>query len=199
MKAVKNAVPGTTVNDVVLAVCAGALRRYLQGKGELPAKPLVAMAPISIRQEDERGAMGNQVSAMLVRLATDEADPAERSLIHEGAIRSKGYHRRSARTLTDYTHFIPLRGWPGGRLYTRMRVADAQPALQRRDHERAGAAFPLYLGDARLVAHLGAGPTFDGMGLFWPFSAMWAGGDPATSCREIMPDVDVFVRLLGNR
>jgi hypothetical protein len=60
-----------------------------------------------------------------------------------------------------------------------------------------GPAFPLYLGDARLVAHLGAGPIFDGMGLFLAiFSYAGQVAISATSCREIMPDVDVFVRAL---
>jgi WS/DGAT/MGAT family acyltransferase len=201
IKKIKAAVPGVTVNDVVLALCGGALRRYLEGKADLPSKPLVALAPISIRKEDERGTMGNQVSAMLVRLATDEADPLRRlRLIHEGAFHSKGYHQAiGARTLTDYTHFIPFSvAGLAARLYTRMRVARMlSPPFNVVITNVPGPAFPLYLGDARLVAHLGAGPIFDGMGLFLAiFSYAGQVAISATSCREIMPDVDVFVRAL---
>jgi diacylglycerol O-acyltransferase len=201
IKKIKAAVPGVTVNDVVLTVCAGALRGYLESKGDLPAKPLVAMAPISIRKEDERGTMGNQVSAMLVRLATDEPDPVRRlHLIHDGAFHSKGYHQAiGARTLTDYTHFIPFSvAGLAARLYTRMRVARMHsPPFNVVITNVPGPAFPLYLGDARLVAHLGAGPIFDGMGLFLAvFSYAGQLAITATSCREIMPDVDAFVRGL---
>jgi diacylglycerol O-acyltransferase / wax synthase len=201
IKRIKTAVPGVTVNDVVLALCAGALRRYLKGTGDLPSKPLVAMAPISIRKEDERGAMGNQVSAMLVRLATSEADPIRRlQLIHDGAARSKGYHQAiGARTLTDYTHFIPFSvAGLAARLYTRMQVARMHsPPFNVVITNVPGPAFPLYLGDARLAANLGAGPIFDGMGLFLAiFSYAGQVAITATSCREIMPDVDAFVGLL---
>ena len=201
IKGIKAAVPGVTVNDVVLTLCAGALRRYLKGTGDLPSKPLVAMAPISIRKEDERGAMGNQVSAMLVRLATNETDPIRRlHLIHDDAARSKGYHQAiGARTLTDYTHFIPFSvAGLAARLYTRMQVARMHsPPFNVVITNVPGPAFPLYLGGARLVAHLGAGPIFDGMGLFLAiFSYAGQVAITATSCREIMPDVDVFVRDL---
>ena len=65
VKMVKNALGGT-VNDVVLALCSGALRRYFDDKGETLDGSLVAMVPISVRTEDQKGAMGNRVSSMLV-------------------------------------------------------------------------------------------------------------------------------------
>ncbi len=66
IRAIRKAVPGATINDVVLAVCAGGLRNYLLGKKVLPRKPLVAMAPISVRKKEDAEGSGNQVSAMLV-------------------------------------------------------------------------------------------------------------------------------------
>ncbi len=68
---------GATVNDVVLAVCGGALRSYLAGQDALPDEPLVAFVPISIRPADSSDS-GNAVSMMLASLATDVADPVER-------------------------------------------------------------------------------------------------------------------------
>jgi WS/DGAT/MGAT family acyltransferase len=69
---------GVTVNDVVMAMCAGALRRWLADHDALPDVPLVAAVPVSLRGEKHREAYGNQVSAMLAALPTDVADPLER-------------------------------------------------------------------------------------------------------------------------
>lgn len=76
-RAVKSAA-GVTVNDVVLAMCSGALRAYLIEADALPDTPLVAMVPVSLRAADEQDAGGNMVGTILCNLATDMADPAKR-------------------------------------------------------------------------------------------------------------------------
>jgi diacylglycerol O-acyltransferase len=68
---------GVTVNDVVLAMCGGALRAYLIEQNALPDKPLIAMVPVSLR-DDVNSTGGNQVGALLASLATDLVDPAKR-------------------------------------------------------------------------------------------------------------------------
>ena len=68
---------GVTLNDVVLAVCGGALRAYLLEQNALPDKPLIAMVPVSLR-DDANSSGGNQVGALLASLATDLDDPAQR-------------------------------------------------------------------------------------------------------------------------
>ena len=68
---------GVTVNDVVLAMCGGALRAYLLEQNALPDKPLIAMVPVSLR-DDASSSGGNQVGALLATLATDLTDPAKR-------------------------------------------------------------------------------------------------------------------------
>jgi len=68
---------GGTVNDVVLAICGGALRRFLSEQGTLPDKPLVAMVPVNVRPKDDPGG-GNAVGAILTTLATDVAEPGAR-------------------------------------------------------------------------------------------------------------------------
>ncbi len=73
--AVKKAA-GVTVNDVVLAMCGGALRAYLLEQDALPERPLIAMVPVSLREDNSSG--GNQIGALLANLATDNPDPAER-------------------------------------------------------------------------------------------------------------------------
>ncbi|MGO9152563.1 WS/DGAT/MGAT family O-acyltransferase [Mycobacterium sp.] len=75
VKAIKSAFE-VKVNDVLLAVASGAIRRYLQDRGELPERSLVAQVPVSTRSDSRQ--LGNQVSAMQVRLATDVADSADR-------------------------------------------------------------------------------------------------------------------------
>ena len=67
---------GATVNDVTLAVCAGALRRHLLAHEALPAAPLISMVPVSLHGETDAG--GNQVGLLLANLCTDEANPAAR-------------------------------------------------------------------------------------------------------------------------
>jgi diacylglycerol O-acyltransferase len=76
-KSIKRAA-GVTVNDVVLAMCAGALREYLLDQQALPDTPLIAMVPVSMRSEEEADSGGNQVGALLCNLATDVGDPAKR-------------------------------------------------------------------------------------------------------------------------
>jgi diacylglycerol O-acyltransferase len=65
-----------TVNTIVLAMCGSALRRYLLDLDALPAKPLIAMVPLSLRRDDSDE--GNQIAMILARLGTDLADPLER-------------------------------------------------------------------------------------------------------------------------
>jgi WS/DGAT/MGAT family acyltransferase len=78
LKAIKRELGGT-LNDVVLAVATGALRSFLQARGEpLPPRGLRAMVPVSVRSEGEAGALGNRVSSLFVNLPVALADPAER-------------------------------------------------------------------------------------------------------------------------
>jgi diacylglycerol O-acyltransferase len=77
IKSVKMAA-GVTLNDVVLAMCSGALRYYLLEHNALPDTPLLAMVPVSLRSEHEADTGGNLVGAILCNLATDTDDPAQR-------------------------------------------------------------------------------------------------------------------------
>ncbi len=67
-----------TINDVVLAMCAGALRTYLGDLGALPTDPLIAMVPVSLRDEKQTATAGNGIGVLMCDLATHLADPAER-------------------------------------------------------------------------------------------------------------------------
>lgn len=99
----------TSVTDVVLAVTAGALRRLFAQRGETVGNDLVAMVPVSTRPQDEMGSLGNQISTMLVNLATTVDDPLERLA---AVAASAGAAREQDRVLgsqvvTDLTRLVP--------------------------------------------------------------------------------------------
>lgn len=201
IKRVRKAVAGATVNDVILTVCAGALRKWLEKHEALPDKSLIAFAPISVRSEAEKGAMGNQVSGMLVSIATDVADPLARLVaVQENTTRSKGLTNAvGARNLTDYTRFVPsATAALATRLYTRMKVADSHaPIFNCVITNVPGPQIPLYSLGARMTAQVGFGPIFDGMGLLIAiFSYNGTISIGVSSCRRIMPDIADFVAYL---
>ncbi|MDP9823366.1 WS/DGAT/MGAT family O-acyltransferase [Nocardioides massiliensis] len=84
---------GTTINDVVLAMCSGALRTYLRDNGGLPVEPLIAMVPVGLKSDEVNSAStsgGNAVGAVMVRLATDLDDPSDRlQAIHRSMLDGK--------------------------------------------------------------------------------------------------------------
>ena len=92
VKRLKNAT-GTTVNDVILAVCTGALRTFLLDGDELPDKPLVAVVPVSVRPDIDSPKGSNQVSSMFVQLPANLDDPLDRlQAIHDGTKGAKEEH-----------------------------------------------------------------------------------------------------------
>jgi diacylglycerol O-acyltransferase len=208
IRAVKRTIPDATVNDVVLAICAGGLRSFLAARGELPRRPLVAMAPISVREAAQKDTLGNQVSAMLVSLATDQPDPRVRlETIHQSAVSSKAYTNAvGAKLLTDYSQFIPgATAALAARLYSQMRGSLLHPPIFNCVITNVpGPQVPLYSCGSRLVASFGGGPIFDGMGLIIPVGSYC--GDlvvSVTSDREMLPEpaelcdafVDAFTEL----
>jgi WS/DGAT/MGAT family acyltransferase len=156
------------VNDVVLALCAGALRRFFDARSEDLEAPLVAMVPVSVRTETEKGAMGNRVSSMLVSLATEVADPAVRlQVIGDATREAKERHAIGADALTDWAEFAaPALLGRAARLYSRMHLANMhRPVFNVTISNVPGPPFPLYSAGARLVANYPLGPIFDGAGL----------------------------------
>jgi diacylglycerol O-acyltransferase / wax synthase len=202
VRAIKDALPGATVNDAILAIIGGGLRKYLLDKGELPDLSLTAMAPISVRQEGEKAALGNLVSAMVVSLGTQIADPLERlAHIHLDAVNSKGLTNAvGARTLTDYSQLIPsgLAGL-GARLYTRLGVANAMaPVFNVVATNVPGSRVPLYFCGAKMVKMFGLGPIFDSMGMI---NTIYSYVDEIaisfTCDRDMMPDPDAYAAALN--
>jgi len=195
VKRIKNAVPGATVNDVVLAICAGALRQYLLDKDALPEHPLVSLAPVSIRTLDEKGDAGNRVSGMLVSLATDEPDALARVLrINENTRGAKEYNKAiEAEKLMDY---LPSATFSlAVRLYTRWHLSDRHtPFFNLVTTNVPGPQIPLYLDGSKLLSQTGIAPIFDGMGLSIVIMS-YAGNISigAMSCKNLMPDLPVLI------
>jgi WS/DGAT/MGAT family acyltransferase len=161
---------GVKLNDVVLAVVAGALRDFLIGRGdEVPADPLIAVCPVSVRTEDETSEGGNKVSAMFTGLATDIEDPVERlRAIAENTLGAKTEHNAlGARLLTDWGEFAAPRTFGlASRFYSSMHLADRhRPIHSLVVSNVPGPPFPLYLAGAELVAAYPMGPIMEGAGL----------------------------------
>ncbi len=201
IRRVKTSVEGATVNDVVLAVCGGALARYLRAKGELTERPLIAMAPISVRSEDEKGKGGNRVSGMAVGIGTHIDDPVARlQNVHQGAVESKALVSAiGARLMTDYSQFIPsATAGLAARLYSQLALANrSQPFFNTVITNVPGPQMPLYAHGARLVSQYGMGPVGDGIGLIHPvFSYCGQITIAVTACREMMPDPGFYAECL---
>jgi WS/DGAT/MGAT family acyltransferase len=192
-KAVKNAA-AVTLNDVILAISAGALRTWLDDHGEQPEGPLVAMVPISVRSDDQRDAMGNQVSSMLTTLATDIDDPAERlQAIHADTVQAKEQQDIiGADTLTQWAEFAaPALAGRAARLFSRMRVADRmRPLFNVTISNVPGPPFPLYSAGARLVGNFPVGPIADSAGLNITVMSYLDQLDfGLLACPDVMPDL----------
>lgn len=197
LRAVRALVPGATVNDVVLAVCAGALRRYLQHHEELPKESLVAWVPVNARSRegDDSDSAGNNITAMTTRIFTNEKDPLRRlRRIHRATVRSKAARSGlSARVMTDLTRYMPAA----------TQVLASRLVLQSGVTARVcnlfisnvpGPQVPLYMNGARVVHSCGLAPLADGMGLF--IATPSYNGEIAfnvVSTREILPDIDFFM------
>jgi diacylglycerol O-acyltransferase len=108
VKALKNAL-GYTVNDVVVALAATAVRNWLLARDDLPEDPLVAMVPVAVRSEADKDAFGNRIGMMIVPIPTDVADAGERlTRAHEHMRSAKERHQAlPADILTQVTTFIP--------------------------------------------------------------------------------------------
>jgi diacylglycerol O-acyltransferase / wax synthase len=156
IKTVKNAF-GVSVNDVVLCVCAEALRNYLLEKKELPRQPLIAAIPMSVRTEAEKGAGGNKVTMARAQLATDIADPVTRLLALSrkmGKVKST-MKAIPAKLMQDWAHAPPPAVMAqAARLYENFGIQDLlNPPYNLVISNVPGPPVPLYLAGAPLLAN----------------------------------------------
>lgn len=167
IKAVKNTTE-STVNDVILAVCGGAIKRYLEMQQDLPEKPLLAMVPISVRKNSNKMITNNQVSGMWSTLATHVEDPLERlRLINEDTRDAKQEHDAvGADLLQDWAEF----NTPGAfnlamRFYASTLVDYVNPVHNTIISNVPGPRETLYLAGSRIECICPIGPVLEGVGL----------------------------------
>jgi diacylglycerol O-acyltransferase / wax synthase len=201
VKEVKNAY-GYTVNDVIVALCAGAVRRWLIEHDELPEDPLVAQIPISVRSEEEAGTYGNKIVLMHVPLFTNIEDPLERMhKTHEALRTMKERHRAlPADVLQDANHFIPPAVFSRAARATFALTSSApgRPSWNLVISNVPGPQFPLYCAGARLEANYPVSVITDGMGLNITVMSYCGHLDfGIVADRDQMPDVWSLIDWLG--
>ena len=203
VRAIKQQIPGATINDVMLAIVSGALRHYLQGKDQLPEKTLVAGCPIDVRG-GEASSSGNMVGFMTSSLCSDIADPVERLIaIQQASLESKAYADalgpRVAVDVTDVLH--------GGVLQLALRAAsstglsEAAVVFNTVVTNVPGPTEQLYFCGAQRVDGMNFGPLLPNVGLFHIVysSVQNKRGTIAisfTACRDMLPDPDVYADCL---
>lgn len=192
IKAVKNALGGT-LNDVVLATVSGAIRRFLQRhRVEVEGLDFRVMAPVSVRTADERGTLGNRVSAWMVPLPLDEADPREAL----ARIRATTEHLKESKEAMGAEVLAQVGEWtPSTLLSLGSRMMTRALPFNLVVTNVPGPQLPLYLMSARMLDNYGLIPLTDylclGIVLFsydgalcWGFTCDW----------DLVPDLHDFVR-----
>lgn len=183
-----------SVNDVVMAMCAAALRRWLEEHSALPERPLVSMMPVSIRSQDDKGVSGNKVSAMLVAIPTHLADPLDRLREMQAttmvAKRSQAFIPQGL--VDDVVDFSPpaltaraAKVWFASHLFKRV------PPFNVVISNVPGPPVPVYAAGARVLAHYPVSVVADGVAL----NVTVIGFDGGLhfgliAARERVPDVD---------
>jgi len=193
---------GATVNDVILALCAGALRRYLAARGELPDRPLNTSVPVAA---DAGGAAlrlsGNRVAYLLTALPTQIAEPALRlRAVREVTAEAKLELELGGRALAlEWMEYLPPLPYAWlRRSYARLRLSDHLPTPSNLVVSNVpGPRETLYWNGAKLVELYSIGPLSEGIGLNF---TVWSYLDrlhvAALACREQMPDLPNLVASL---
>jgi WS/DGAT/MGAT family acyltransferase len=189
VKKIKNRLGGT-VNDVVLATVAGALRRFLGRRGQRRLPDLRALVPVNVRSSDESGALGNHISAYFVPLPVSAREPLKRYRLTAERMRYlKGSKQAVGGRLLAGTA-VPL-------LSMLMRFADRVKAFNLIVTNVPGPPMPLYLAGSQLQSVLPHAPLFVNQGLgvaLFSYNGTLHWGLNAD--RDVLPDVGDFKKAL---
>lgn len=201
VKAMRKLVEGATVNDVMLSIVGGAMRRYLLDKDELPDETLAAMAPISVRDEKEKNTMGNQVSAMRAPLGTHLEEAGDRlAFVHSETKKSKAMtNALGARQMTEISKNNPaLYMGIGARLYSQLGLANRmKPMFNTIVTNVPGPPVPIYSCGAKMVSLYGMVCLLDGVGLGHVVQSYCDEITvTATADREAMPDPQFYAQCI---
>ncbi|MGF6886011.1 diacylglycerol O-acyltransferase [Nocardia sp. GAS34] len=187
-----------TVNDVVLAVCAGALRDYLDSRNALPDTPLVAMVPVSVRGDDPGDHDGNKIAAVLCPLATHLTEPADRLTTISAAMRRgkalyNGLSHREAFAATALT-LSPL-----ALTLSATAVSLTRPPFNLVISNIPGDRSPRYWNGARLDASYPLSIPVHGQALNITVTGTGTGENldfGIVACRRTVPDLDRLIDYL---
>jgi WS/DGAT/MGAT family acyltransferase len=194
IKAIKNALGGT-VNDVVLTVVSGAMRRFLERRRvNVDALDFRAVVPVSVRSAAERGTFGNRVSAWITSLPIQERDPRARLAKVQAMTGDLKESKRAlgAEALTQVAEWLGL-----SILTLGVRLADRVRPYNLIVTNVPGPQFPFYLLGAKMLGAFPMVPLFHGQGLgvalfsylgktLWGFNADW----------DLVPDLEHFVKAV---
>ena len=200
IKLIKNAF-GTSVNDVVLGLCGEALRRYLDGKHELPDKSLVAAVPVSVRTAEEKGTHGNKITMARTALHTEIDDPVERlQAISKRMDRvKKSFKATPARRMMDWIN-VPAPGLlaQAARLYENFSIQDyVYPPYNLVISNVPGPPQPLYLAGARVLANYPVSIPYHGLAFNITVMSYIDSLDfGLTAHRTTVPDIDALMDLV---
>lgn len=192
-----------TVNDVILAVVSGGLRRLLEARGEAAEQSMVAMVPVSTRPEGRGEALGNQVSGMLVSLASDVGNPVLRlDAISESARVAKEQERlHRGRFLGDLAQIaLPAlatrlaRAMAGTRLFDKVR-----PPFNVTVSSVRGPDFSLFCAGSRVADMYPVGPIAEGIGVnVTVFSYLDRVQFGLLACRRLLPELGEVASYFGD-
>jgi diacylglycerol O-acyltransferase len=200
VKRVKNAF-GLTVNDVVMAMATGVLRRWLLDHDALPPIPLVAAVPVSIRSDGDKGSLGNHISVMLAELPTQLADPEERlQAVAEAMSEAKAeFEAVPATILSDVSAAVPtaLAGLASRALFRLVSVPG--PPFNLFVSNIPGPQLPLFVAGARVrgIHPVSAVTDLTGGLSITLFSYDGALNFGLIACREMVPDLWQLIDYLA--
>ncbi len=199
-KRIRSLVKGATLHDAVLAVCGGALHRYLDHHCELPSTSLYALAPMSVRPDGAGGDAAQDLSWLRVALGSELDDPVQRLRSIQAQTASSATMDRAvgAREQSEAAPHGPAAMLSRmARLATRTLAGERTPLAACSITSVPGPQAPLYLCGARMSYFSAMLPVTDGMGL--AFAVTSYDGRiiiSPTSCRELMPDPERFAQCL---
>lgn len=152
---------GVTINDIVLAICSGALREYLLSQDALPKKPLIAMVPASVRDDDS--SMSNRITMILANLGTHKEDPLERLAIVRRSVQNakEKFKRMNSNQILNYSAFV----YSASGLNIASGLLPKRQAFNLVISNVPGPREPLYWNGARLDALYPASIILDGQAL----------------------------------
>ena len=192
IKRIREKIPGSSLNDIFICVASGAVRKYLEHKGELPEQSLTSLMPISLRSDASAG--GNDVSGVQVRIRSDIADPIERlkAVQHETKTSKAQAEKMGLDLLKNIFEVMP------SMLVDTFVRKLVLPSINIATSNVRGPSKPLYLAGAKAMCMYPVSIPADGAGLnFTGVSyngVMWVS---MVSCRKMLPDPALMLACMN--